>query len=249
MPKNIATSIKDERFLNFFWNQIVPTPTTANYYDDNSNSKNNTRMKIDRTIRQVLETHRETVSADEYPYVSPCGPRELNFIRPAACPVVFHSLVSDGEVGEEDAEDGNGNSKQKHAQALLYGGNLRRPFDPHRLAVSKRTGRMYHQFHDHSIEDDDGDSAPSKRPTDAVVDYGLVRSSVAVSLSERIRIDDDSYENDNHYSGLLFQLQRGGDDTDINDIGGDDDSKTIPIPWLPESSEPDPSWCMPFVDE
>jgi hypothetical protein len=100
-PKNIATSIKDEKFLNFFFSRIrCASPSELEYlasYD----------------------------AQDDYPYVSQCG-IEINYIRPAATPIVFHSLTTSG--------------------LLLFGGNLEEKFDGSKLAMSCTTGRLYHQL-------------------------------------------------------------------------------------------------------
>jgi len=101
-PKNIATSIKDERFLDFFFRRIQP---------------------IDDKMRTFMQQRK--IPIRDYPYVSPCG-KELNFIRPAALPVVFHTLLDRKE--------------------LVYGGTLRQTFDWRDLAVSRTTGRIYHSL-------------------------------------------------------------------------------------------------------
>lgn len=75
IPKNIATSIKDPKFLNFFWRRLK-------LVDDDDSS----------TVRQLMEDR--GIPTTDYPYVSPCG-KEYNFVRPVASPVVFHSLVED----------------------------------------------------------------------------------------------------------------------------------------------------------
>ncbi|GAX17431.1 hypothetical protein FisN_5Hu079 [Fistulifera solaris] len=166
MPKNIATSIKDERFLDLFFGRIQK-PTEKH---------------------QELMKQKE-IPIHDYPFVSPCG-RELNFIRPAATPLVFHSI------------------EKEH---LIFAGNKRQLFDPANLAISERTGRLYHQVTNMSLR---GDTTSKDAP-----EYALVRSAVAVSLSDRIILHDDC---------LSFQL----------------DDKALPIEWLPASCEPG-EWAMP----
>lgn len=99
-PKNVATSIKDTKFLNFFFSRI----RRANGND--------------------LDFLQEHSLQDDYPFLSKCGV-ETNFIRPAATPVVFHSLVDD---------------------TLFYGGSLKVPFESDRLAVSKNSGKVYYRI-------------------------------------------------------------------------------------------------------
>ena len=69
-PKNIATSIKDDRFLDFFFSRIR------------------------KAKKKDLDFLKEHDLQEDYPFVSRCGV-ETNFIRPASTPIVFHSLVND----------------------------------------------------------------------------------------------------------------------------------------------------------
>jgi hypothetical protein len=137
--------------------------------------------------------------SNDYPFVSPCG-NELNFIRPAGSPFVFHSMVD---------------------QELYYGGNLRQQFDHTRLAVSKTRGRLYHELfaagNSTTVENTDGL---------AITSFGLIRSSVAVLLSENIV--SASIEGD----GLAYLTPEGAS----------------PIRWLPEAAEPGP-WAQPDEED
>lgn len=139
-PKNIATSIKDEQFLDFFFTRIQ----WANPKD-----------------REFLRDHK---LQEEYPFLSRCG-NEINHIRPAATPIVFHSLVND---------------------TLFYGGRIGIMFESHRLAISKNCGKLYYRI---SSADDVKDQRPSKGTEG--LDYGLISSSVGVALSNKISTKDD----------------------------------------------------------
>jgi hypothetical protein len=99
-PKNMATSIKDEKFLNLFFSRIRWASPT----------------KIEHLAGFGF--------AGDYPFVSRCG-AEINYIRPAATAIEFHSLVD---------------------WCLLYGGNLVQKFDSSRVAISEEKGRLYHQL-------------------------------------------------------------------------------------------------------
>lgn len=81
----------------------------------------------------------------------------MNYIRPACSPIVYHSILNkcDGDN-------------------LVYGGSLTQPFDNSRLAISTKTGRLYHEL------------ASPMKGSKGKHDYGLLRSSVTVSLAERI---------------------------------------------------------------
>ena len=153
LPKNIATSIKDEKFLNFFFSRV---------------------RLVNQEEALFLQGHG---IEDDYPFVSLCG-KEVNFIRPAATPIVFHSLVK----GE-----------------LHYGGDLKIPFDPTQLAISEMSGRLYHRF----------SLGKGKSPRLTNSEYGLIRSTVAVSLSDKI-IASEELEGDLAYqtdSGTSFPIQ------------------------------------------
>lgn len=126
----------------------------------------------------------------DYPYVSLCG-KEVNLIRPAALPLVFHSLVGD---------------------ELHFGGNLTVAFQPSSLAVSERTGRLYHKIEKNT------------RTTQPGISYGLIRSSVAVALSEHIQPGDQGKN-----IGKIFFCNKG---------------KFSMIDNLPLSSEPG-EWALP----
>jgi hypothetical protein len=166
MPKNIATSIKDVKFLDRFVGRI---------------------QKPTEKHRNFMKYH--DIPIYDYPFVSPCG-KELNLIRPAATPIVFHSIDRD---------------------QLIFAGSKRQSFDPAKLAISEHTGRLYHQVTNISLW---GDAT-----TKDIVEYALVRSAVAVSLSDHIIPHDDR---------LAFRLE----------------DKTLPIEWLPASCEPG-EWAMP----
>lgn len=169
LPKNIATSIKDEKFLNFFFSRIQ-------------------RLRDE----DFSFLSREGIESD-YPFVSLCG-KEVNFIRPAATPIVFHSLLG---------------------KNLYFGGNLSVPFQASKLAVSSLTGHLYHKIERNQsriLLDGEGNSV-----------YGLIRSSVAVTLSENI------------YPGQLD----GIDKLWITDENGEE----LVIDSLPLASEPG-NWAL-----
>ena len=188
LPKNIATSLKDEKFVNFFFQRL-------------------------RRVRDKEKAILEKVgAADDYPFVSPCGV-ELNFVRPADSPVVFHELREDSV---------NGSGKQ-----LVFGGNLSQPYRPDRLAMSPRTGRLYHEL---TSGTGDGDSVKSLTPLhdsgSTAPEYGLIKSSVAVSLADAI-VEGDGF----------------GHDVICYDTG-----KRYPIEWLPVHAEAG-EWGLPFSGE
>jgi hypothetical protein len=155
-PKNIATSIKDERFLNFFFSRIQEAKPSD------------------------LDFLVEFGYHNDYPFVSKCG-KEINYIRPAGTPIVFHTLNHDGY--------------------LKWGGNLQMKFDEQRLAISSRNGRLYHPLVSEGMK----------------ISYGLIKSSVAVGLADKISEGDE---------GVFLY-----------------DRESV-IDWLPIENEPG-RWAMP----
>jgi hypothetical protein len=178
-PKNITSSIKDTKFLNFFFSKIRCA----------------TVKEIDFLIKEKDE---EDI---QYPFVSECG-LEINYIRPAATPIVFHTLVTNNDT-------------------LLYGGNLSVQFDSNRLAISKRSGKLYYPVHNDNNKDR------------MKLGYGLISSSVAVALSNKITIGNNSNNNNRD------------DDDKEGKFTYDNDTE---IDWLPSKNEPG-KWSLPDDDE
>jgi hypothetical protein len=176
VPKNITSSIKDEKFLNFFFSRIRWTkPEEAEFLKDAGFRKH-------------------------YPFVSLCG-REVNFIRPACSPIVYHSIVNSGSD-------------------LMYGGNLIQPFQYSNLAISKESGKIYHKLPKLLRE-----TSPTESNRPRTLEYGLLRSSIVISLSERIL--PTMSENDGRWNIV------------------DSDGTACPIDWLPEGDEPG-DWAMQY---
>mmetsp|Transcript_15882 Transcript_15882/g.36496 ORF Transcript_15882/g.36496 Transcript_15882/m.36496 type:complete len:169 (-) Transcript_15882:2047-2553(-) len=136
----------------------------------------------------------------DYPFVSPCGV-ERNYVRPADLPIVFHTL---------------------HLDTLVFGATLKQPFSPSQLALSPLTGRLYH-----GLVADTKLTPLHKHPTE--LQFGLVRSSVAVVLSEHMEPAGDE-ENGDH-SEMIFV---------------DSDQTRHSIMKLPHYAEPG-SWAMPSL--
>ena len=103
----------------------------------------------------------------DYPFISPCG-TELNFIRPAATPIVFHTF-------------------DETALTIQFGGSMCQKFDPSWLAVSPSTGRLYHKLREGSNEGGPRAGGVSR----SSMKYGLVQSSVAVQLSGSMHLNEN----------------------------------------------------------
>ena len=185
-PKNIATSIKDERFLDFFFSRIQPI------------TEKETPYLVENDCRY------------DYPFVSLCG-QEINYIRPAATPIVFHSIVASDQNNHQQFD-------------LLFGGKISVPFDQKSLVISRNNGRLYHSLLTSSPSSREVKSKKCQRRDEwrKKLGYGLIKSSVAVSLSERIHHCDFDDK-------FLYEL---------------DDGKQSPIDWLPAHLEPG-NWAMP----
>jgi hypothetical protein len=183
LPKNITSCIKDTKFLDFFFRRLQPL-----------------------RLRDIDLLHNRDILKSEYPYVSPCG-TELNFVRPAATPIVFHSLQGD---------------------ELSYAGTMVQPFKEKHLAISEETGRLYHRLTGENVLARDKAKSKVVATQKTKGEFGLIRSSVAVALSDRIEV-------------------LGGDEDDADGSSGMGivtESGLLSIPWLPEEAEPG-SWAMP----
>ena len=157
--KNITSSIKDIKFLDFFFAHI---------------------KYINETHKEYMKQH--DIPIQDYPYVSICQ-KEWNFIRPAATPIVFHSLID-------------------NEQYLLYGSSntliLREPFDEtNGLVISKISGKLYHKLTTHSYYPL---SIRKQYPSIQTqqLQYALIRSTIALSLSDRIVDLEEFYRNNNN---------------------------------------------------
>jgi len=160
----------------------------------------------------------------DYPYVSPCG-IELNFVRPADAVIVFHTLKK-MKLNENDS--------QKSCFKLEFGGTLTQLFMPEKLAVSKRTGRLYHELFMDQVGERKNKKyyATELQKSNQHKEFGLIKSSLAVALSDSFVHDDRDEATE--YSGLNF-------------IASDTDEK-YPIRWLPGDCEPG-SWSLPLDED
>ena len=178
-----------------------------------------------RRIRRIEKREEEILrglnAEEDYPFVSPCG-QELNFVRPADSAIVFHSI--------HDTDDGE--------KELVFGGHMVQPFCPDKLALAKETGRLYHELVS-AYKDCKGNNSTLAGKTrdwstplhaSDKVEFGLIRSSVAVTLSDSICIGPN--EENETYSGMDFCTDSGG---------------RCPIKWLPIYAQPG-TWSMPFME-
>lgn len=171
MPKNIATSLKSPKFLEYVAASVAAhrrlrgpqgrtRPATAllcNLFPQfrgcyaivTAAAHASARSFFFRQLRP-----NNTGMHEEYPYVSPCG-KEMNFIRCADRPIVFHTLV-DGE--------------------LEWAASRREPFNPDDLAVCPETGRMYHPCRSHK--------SMAQEPA-------LLHAHLAAKLAENLEEVDD----------------------------------------------------------
>jgi hypothetical protein len=199
LPKNIATSIKNVAFLDFFLQRL---------------------QRVGPKQQNVLK---RLGCENDYPFCSPCG-LELNFVRPADLPIVFHGMQHDDD----------------NQKLLVYGGSLVQPFSPDKLAISQTTGRLYHELvsvkrhQDESNTDSTLDGRSTPLHASSQLEYGLIKSSLAVSLSESIMTTgDNNHEENEDFSGMHFRCSST--------------NATFPIKWLPSRAQPGPS-AMPFID-
>lgn len=256
-PKTMATCIRNEKFLNFFFSRLRWTNDEEIEYLSNLSFAGTTATG---TISDEGQEQGENINSSsssssfssschvDYPFVSPCG-KEINFIRPAATPIVFHTLddynrtiISPRNETQDDA-----------IATLRYAGSRSIPFDHTQLAISKQTGALYHRFDPTSSGMiSKGKSATKRRSisdntsTDKFstirhgssgkcLEYGLIRSSIAMTISENIHFsnDDDDHDHEVDDGDRLYYCDSNG--------------CLQPIEWLPDDAEPGP-WSMPSLD-
>nr|XP_033342328.1 UPF0598 protein CG30010 isoform X4 [Megalopta genalis] len=109
---------------------------------------------------------------EDFPYISLCG-RERNFVRCDDLPVVFTKILQkqDNETGKEVDWFG-----YAHAEEFLMV-----PFEPGKLYMNIRTGRVYHP-------------APER-----VGGIGLVRSKIAIELSTLFKFEKGEDHGPTHF--------------------------------------------------
>jgi hypothetical protein len=133
------------------------------------------------------------------------------------------------------------------APNLVFGATLTQSFSPEKLAISNKSGRLYHEigstkrrasaiYKSGVVEDSVENESMIFHPSDK--EYGLIRSSLAVTLCEHI-IERSTKKHNNldetsKYSGMDFH----------DPIT----SKLCPIIWLPKNAEPGP-WALPNSDD
>lgn len=106
----------------------------------------------------------------EFPFVSPCG-RERNFIRCDDVPFVYTHVIP-------DTEDANG-----HRFCYGHAGDeMHEKFEPEKMIMLPRTGRVYHP-------------APQR-----VGGIGLVRSALAIEFSKSFQFDNGEYNPPTHFT-------------------------------------------------
>lgn len=188
LPKNLATSIKNEKFLNFFF-------------------KNLRRINAEEEV--ILQRIGVSAKGDEYPFVSKCG-KEINFVRPADKPIVFHTLQKN--------HDDNLNEWR-----LCHSGTMSQSFQYDQLAISRKSNRMYHKLMDKQNIDDNK--------------FGLLKSTIAIALSDMILPSSDTDDNNDLVNGTLHSGY---------DFVCHKSRRRSPIMTLPDCEEPGP-WSLPLL--
>ena len=114
----------------------------------------------------------------EFPYLSPCG-RELNYIRCDDVPFVYTHVIPDSE------NDDQFRFCYAHAGDQLYV-----KFEPEKVVMIPKTGRVYHP-------------APERAGG-----IGLVRSNLAIEFSKYFKFDNSEENPPTHFSwnGKVYEL-------------------------------------------
>lgn len=124
MPKNIATSLKSAKFLDFFFTQLRPNPSDGLYAD---------------------EYPFISPCGKEMNFVRPFELRS---------PIVFYELTSpptktaDAQDGVSESQISNTANESDHV--LIYGATLQESFDPSALVMDTTEGRLFHRLMGHN---------------------------------------------------------------------------------------------------
>ncbi|XP_048508299.1 UPF0598 protein CG30010 isoform X2 [Athalia rosae] len=119
---------------------------------------------------RLNETGRYT---DDFPYLSVCG-RERNFVRCDDLPIVFTHVII-----QENLDSGTKENRFSYAHA---GELLTVPFEPTKIFMSMKTGRVYHP-------------AP-----DIVGSIGLVQSKIAIEFSKFFEFHNGEEQSPTHFT-------------------------------------------------
>lgn len=185
-PKNIATSLKSPKATPSAVTHVLVKVTLLCCLVCLCHPQRHS-LKNSHLVFQFLKFFFERLKRNdtgfhpEYIFASPCG-SELNFIKPADTPFVFTDLNEAGELQVGDPV------------------SVTAQFDPSALHVSTSSGRLYHPM----------TLKPEKESNQEGDVFGLIRSQLAVRLSEHMQFDNDE-EEDGSASGDVGAIEWEGD--------------------------------------
>lgn len=106
------------------------------------------------------------------------------------------------------------------------------PFEEKYLAISEETGRLYHRLTGDNVlaRDKQKSKLAANTQHEAKDEFGLIRSSVAIALSDRIEVLDGNDADETLGMGIMTE------------------SGFLSIPWLPGEAEPG-AWAMPCSED
>ena len=152
------------------------------YHDDYYNSTLNPYNRLNDAnfldyFFKVLRHNDSDNYSSNYPFVSVCW-NELNFVRYTddICSLVFKDIL------------------EHHSENLIltYGGSLRQKFDPSCMALSEKTGRLYHSVSNHKH---------------LVGSYGLLHPSICEFISSNIIEDKESSKYILNWNNVQYELK------------------------------------------
>lgn len=119
------------------------------------------------------------------------------------------------------------------------------------LAISQSTGRLYHaltamslQIKEKKQRHNSADKDDKTLTTQSPQEYGLIRSSVAVTLAQHMVFQDDQNECPEGLDETDSTESRASNSSMLLDCTVKGRPTLVPIPWLPLEAEPGP-WSAP----
>jgi hypothetical protein len=191
--RNIATCLKDGKFLDFFFTHIQSTRRLlADARGSTDSGSGNKRLQ--RLTEGITDD-----MAKKWPWISICG-NELNFVQCDTTPIVYNSLrpatgaaATSVTITPPTLTPGSTPIVVPATTAtgdyvLGYAHSLTIPFEPTSLRVDASTGKLFHP------------SPPS------IPGLALLKSSLALELGSGMRAGCHSYGWQLQWQGRLLQI-------------------------------------------
>ena len=130
--------------------------------------------------------------AEAFPWISPCGTKEVNYIRieDSVAPIAFGDLLSNNDSCLRDSLSNTKVYLEDQGPLLLGIGSsvVTEPFAPHLLRIDDHTGRFYHPISLHKYMKGR---------------YGLLHPKISQLLSDRIFVAEEGQTDHNNTNCVI----------------------------------------------